>query len=113
MRAWIPDDIWDIKVPNCCGILDIGNFHTNDDPEINWSDKDEYPKIKDIPTHGCGIFISTFLPSQRTAMREVQRHHTLLFKTGPHINKYEGASTEGKTKGVYLCVFKYGKETAK
>jgi len=74
-----------------------------------WMDADDCPKIKDLQSYGCGIFTATFLPSQRTAMRECIQHHTLLFKTGPHKNKSSSSTHEGREKGVYLCVFKFGK----
>ena len=98
------------SLTHCCGIPEIGNWR---DDRPAWCGAEEYPTIKNFKKFGCGIFVSTFLPSQEKAMLECEEHHTLLFKTGPHKNKGPDASTEGKEKGVYLCVFKFGKETAK
>lgn len=112
MRAFLGTSPYDTTISQCCGVREIGSFLTNDGV-ASWQNEYEYPKIKDIESFGCDIFISTFLPSQSNAMRECEKYHTLLFKTGPHKNKGPDASLEGKTLGVYLCVFKYGKETAK
>lgn len=94
---------------NCCGIQEIGEFY-KDNGVPYWRSNYNTPKIKDISDPGgCGIFVSTFLPSQQKAMDECEKYHTLLFKTGPHLNLGPDASEEGKEEGVYLCVFKYGK----
>lgn len=90
---------------NCCGVPEIGMFV---DEKPTWNE-DEYSAIEKFKSYGCGIFVSTFLPSQETAMAECEAYHTLLFKTGPHKNKGPDASEEGRTEGVYLCVFKFGK----
>ena len=99
-----------VTLPNCCGVPDIGGWMANNAIHRAWMDAEDCPKIKDLRVYGCGIFVATFLPSQRSAMRECSQHHTLLFKTGPHKNKSSSASNEGREKGVYLCVFKFGKE---
>lgn len=91
---------------HCCGVPEIGNFV---DKKPYWN-PEEYSDIKKFKSFGCGIFVSTFLPSQEKAMLECEEHHTLLFKTGPHKNKGPEATEEGKTEGVYLCVFKFGKD---
>ena len=98
------------SLTHCCGIPEIGGFT---EERSSWRSPTDYTEISKFKKFGCGIFLSTFLPSQEKAMVECEEHHTLLFKTGPHKNKGPDASTEGKEKGVYLCVFKFGKETAK
>lgn len=101
-ESWGPETL-----AHCCGLPEIGNFVAK---RPSWVTAEEYPAIKDFKPFGCGIFVSTFLPSQEKAMLECEEHHTLLFKTGPHKNKGPDATEEGKTEGVYLCVFKFGKD---
>jgi hypothetical protein len=109
MRAYMGSSSYDTSIPHCCGINVVGAFEP-DNSLSEWKDRDDYPKIKDIQKMGCGVFVSAILPSQWHAYRQLIRHHTLLFRTGPHKNKGPDASIEGKNKGVYLCVFKHGKE---
>lgn len=90
---------------NCCGVPEIGSFM---DEKPYWN-PEAYSAIEKFKPFGCGIFVSTFLPSQEKAMAECEEYHTLLFKTGPHKNKGPDASEEGRKEGVYLCVFKFGK----
>lgn len=94
------------SLSHCCGIPEVGAFTEN---VPSWVGKGEYTEISKFKKFGCGIFVSTFLPSQEKAMLECEEYHTLLFKTGPHKNKGPDASTEGRNEGVYLCVFKFGK----
>jgi len=110
MRVWMGDSPYDTSIPHCCGVNVAGEFRPDTSFDPRWENEEEVPKIKDIPKMGCGIFISTILPSQWQAYRQLIRHHTLLFRTGPHKNKGPDASSEGRNKGVYLCVFKHGKE---
>lgn len=108
MRVFLGDSPYETSLSHCCGVFELGNFRANDQLS-SWETKEHYPKIEKIESRGCGIFVSTFLPSQQKAMDECEKHHTLLFKTGPHKNEGDDASTEGRNKGVYLCVFKFGK----
>jgi hypothetical protein len=102
---------YDLKYPttldHCCGIPQVGEF-TRDKDVCSWREPD-FVKIKDLRSFGCGIFVSTFLPSQAKAMSDCEKYHTLLFKTGPHKNMGPDATYEGREEGVYLCVFKFGK----
>jgi hypothetical protein len=107
MRAWY-DSENPSTLEHCCGVPEIGGFVYNDD-KLYYATDGDCPKVKDFEPYGCGIFVSTFLPSQEKAMKECEKYHTLLFKTGPHLNTGPDASTEGKEEGVYLCVFKFGK----
>lgn len=111
MRGNYPiDDSWGPEtMHHCCGVPEIGDWQPNNLNSFCYPEQD-YPKIKDFKSYGCGIFVSTFLPSQSKAMLECERHHTLLSKTGPHKNTSGSATQEGREKGVYLCVFKFGKE---
>lgn len=113
MRVYTGDNPYDCALNNCCGVSELGNFRKDDGLDKNWETEEDWPKIKDVESRGCGIFISTFLPSQWQAYRQLIKYHTLISRTGPHKNKGRDASIEGRTKGVYLCVFKFGKETAK
>lgn len=110
MRAYMGDNPYDTALNDCCGIYQIGGYVANSDLHA-WKDKSEYPEIKDFKTRGCGVFISTLLPSQWRVYRELLRHHTLVSRCGPYKNKGPDASHEGRHKGVYLCVFKFGKES--
>jgi hypothetical protein len=92
----------------CCGIRELGEFRA--DADMDCYDLEYYKKIKDIDPHGCGIFVTTYLPSQRQVVRELNRYHTLLFKTGPHKNTSHYSTLEGRNKGVILAVYKYGKD---
>jgi len=108
MRVWMGDSPYDTALDNCCGISEVGGFRP--DALEMYESAEEVPKIKDIVSRGCGIFISTLLPSQRQAYRELCKYHTLIERHGPYKNMGPDASTEGRTKGVYLCVFKFGKD---
>lgn len=110
MRAYMGDIPYDTSLSNCCGISEIGGYRTND-AIASWENPRDYPEIKDFKTRGCGVFISTLLPSQWRVYRELLKYHTLVSRCGPYKNKGPDASYEGKTKGVYLCVFKFGKES--
>lgn len=109
MRAYMGDSPYDTALHNCCGINQVGGFIPNN-AVADWYEKSDYPELKDLKKMGCGLYVSAFLGSQWRAYKEMCRHHTLLFRTGPHKNKGPDASSEGRNKGVYLCVFKHGKE---
>jgi hypothetical protein len=111
MRVYVGDGPYDTSLSNCCGVSEFGGYINNG--LDNWQCEEEYPKIKDLPQQGCGVWVSTFLGSDWRAYKEMCRYHTCLFRSKPYKNLGPDASRQGREKGVYVCVFKHGKETNK
>lgn len=109
MRVYTGDQSYDCALNHCCGVSEIGNFRA-DNALSSWEDINCWPKIKDLETRGCGVFITTLLPSQWREYRQLFKYHTLISRSGPYKNMGPDASSEGRNKGVYVCVFKFGKD---
>lgn len=110
MRVFTGDNSYDCALNHCCGVSELGNFRNDDSINSQWENPKDWPKIKDVKTRGCGVFVSTILPSQWRVYRQLIKYHTLVSRSGPYKNKGPDASSEGRDKGVYLCVFKFGKD---